>query len=328
MKKFAQKYLALVLTFALVIAIPFAFTQDASAKSKGSKVYVPTKVMYTWNNGYNVGSETTTYGYDKNGNNVETVNVDEDYTSVVERTFDKKGNVETWKRYNKNGALTNEGKNTIKKGKIIVSDNYYVVDGKSEISSETVYTYKKGKVSVEKTTYTDGSTSTAAYRSNGKLASIVSVDGGNTYVRRYDKKGNIVSAIDVYSNGTSETWSYTNTYKKGKLKTVAAKYTDEKGVTTDQYTSVYYYKKGKVAKDIRTSAPEKDGSYGVTTTVYTYGKGGVININSKDVYYDYNYGPSTYESNTAIVYQKVKANSKNKKAVKKFAKDFQENYVG
>ena len=63
MKKITKRYLSVLLTFALVLALPLAATQEVNAASGGKKINQPVQVTVTSSNP-KVTPEITTYVYE------------------------------------------------------------------------------------------------------------------------------------------------------------------------------------------------------------------------------------------------------------------------
>ena len=326
MKKYAKRYLSLALSFALVFAIPFAFTQEASAASKkGVKVYQPVQITETYNDG---SVDTTTYVYDKNGFCTGLY-----YSSGSKRlsTYNKTGLVTSWTRYYKDGTVSSQGKNTIKKGKIAKEEYYDMDEGKLVLSSVTSYKYKKGKKSTETVTFPNSaSTDILTYRSNGTRKKAIYSTKTDYDVVTYDKKGNITSYVSKdLATGKIYKDQYKNTYKKGKLVKRVATYVDTDGKVSQGGTTTYSYKKGKLAKTVYTYTSTFDGGTytDTTTTLYTFNKAGLL---TRKVRTTVEVSPSkttTSTKTTTIKYKKIKVPKKAKKNIKETMLEFTESFL-
>ena len=326
MKKYAKRYLSLALTFALVFAIPFAFTQEASAASKkGVKVYQPVQVTETYSDG---DVDTTTYVYDKNGFNTERY-----YSSgsKIIYAYNKSGLVKAWTRYYKDGKVSSQGKNAIKKGKIATEEYYNVDEGKLALYSTTSYKYKKGKKSSETISYPNsGTRNVLTYRAKEIRKKAVYSSKYYYDVVTYDKKGNITSYVSKnLETGKTSKDTYKNTYKKGKLVKRVATYVDSDGKVYQGGTTTYSYKKGRLAKTVYTyTSTFSDGTYtDSTTTLYTYNKAGLL---TKRVRTTVEVSPSktsTSSRTTTIKYKKIKVPKKAKKNIKAFMQDFTDSFL-
>ena len=262
MKKYVKRYLALILTFALVISVPFAaFTQKASAASKKTKYVVTQETRIAKEEGENV---TTVYNmqYYKNGLLKARI-----YKSGSKTVYirNKKGYITTVNEYDSKGKLEDTWGYTYKydkKGNAISQTDYYYDNGVKKIGSTTKFkNYKNGKI--KKETYVDGDYSwIVTYNKKGDVTS--EVDKGKTYSYtykykyKYDKKGNPVKVVRTYSGKDSEgsessvtTTTYKYKYDKHKnvKKAVITKvYKSSNYTYTDTTTELYKYKKVKVPK--------------------------------------------------------------------------------
>lgn len=343
MKKITKRYLSVLLTFALVLALPLAATQEVNAASGGKKVNQPVTITRTSSDPEDgTTTSTTTYVYDKKGLKKQALYKD---GSRTDYTYSKTGIVKTWKDYDSKGVLESEGVNKIKGKKIRQSTSYVVKNGQSVLEGTTTYKYKKGKVAKETYVSADGKESrVTTYRKNGKLSTNTEVRP-NIYSRDvYDKHGNITSS--VYKNEfMTHTSNYVNTYKKGKLRkqVETSSYADEKGVVynTSQETTVFSYtKKGLLKKAVTTGTDtdilfdDNDNPAGTATSTisgtntYTYTKAGLIksSVNTR-VETSADGHTSTETEALSIAYKKVKVKSKVRKEVKKWLKDFSEAHI-
>ena len=210
MKKYTKRITALVLTFALAIAVPFAaFTHKADAASRKTK-YVVTSCTVTAKNGNGkLVNETETYTYYKNG--------------LQKSITDAAGSKEVYS-YNKKGYVT----------KI----RYYESKGSADKTSVYDMTFNKkgdlifdsGKFSSE--SYTDSYS--FKYDDKGNPIQMISTyswknsDGSGTvvttesYVYTYDKNNNVKKAIVTYTeklaDGSTSTYTNIYTYKYKKVK--------------------------------------------------------------------------------------------------------------
>jgi len=263
MKKHAKRYLALILTFALVIAVPFtAFTQKASAASKKTKYVVTQQTRIAKDEDGKEAATVTKMQYDKNGllkTRIYSGGDKEVYTR------NKKGYVTTVKEYDSTGKLIDTWGYTYKydkKGNRIEQTRYYYEDNVKKTGSTYKYTnYKNGKV--KKQTYVDGDYSwVITYNKKGDATS--DVDKGKTYIDtnkytyKYDKKGNPVKEVrtytgkdsdGTYSNVTTTTYKYTyDKHKNIKKAVITEVYKSGNNTSTETWTMLYKYKKVKVPK--------------------------------------------------------------------------------
>ena len=256
MKKQVKRYLSLVLMFALVFAIPFAFTQQASAASSKTK-YVVTSMKSTDDVGK---TQTTKYTYFKNGL-LKTSSYSDGSKAVFTRN--KKGYQTKFKRY-ENGKLDQTLTYKYKYNKKGLATKQSVYDSdKKLIGFYTVTYYKNGKVKQEKYSQVgDKYELTFKYNKKGDCTLIKTVDktlsSVDKYTYKYDKNGNPVkeSSVTTWKDNTGSGQSTTNvthkyTYDKHKnIKKDVASYTYDYGngeKSTSKITRTYKYKKVKVA---------------------------------------------------------------------------------
>lgn len=326
--KIAKRYLALVLSFALFLALPLAFTQEAAAASKGTKVMQPSTIVqnYVSYDG-TPGTSLVAFAYNNKG--------------LMSAKVHQSGSQETY-AYNKNGYMTMSATlnksgvpvwqtiYNVKKGKT-TSISEFDVDG-ANVTLENILniSYKKGKVSKRVYSDADGIYSYIETYKNGKIAKKVtsvafSADNNYQEVALYDKYGNITSStsIDKGSFGTVTTTAiYKNTYKGDKLVKAVWTETQTDTSSTDVDTisgvSVYTYKKGKLVKSEKaTSASWNPGVTNGTTKTYSYTKGGLIkSIASTSVTVTPTESKVSSSSISAFQYKKVAVNNKCVKAVK------------
>ena len=345
MKKITKRYLSVLLTFALVLALPLAATQEVNAASGGKKINQPVQVTTTSTNP-DASTGTTTYVYDKKGLVKQELYSD---GSRTDYTYSKTGIEKTWKHYDSKGVLVSEGVNKIKGKKLRTSTTYGIENGQRVLRSTATYKYKKGKLAKRTSVSADGKeSSVATFRKNGKMSSNTST-GPNAYSREvYDKHGNITSSVNKDEDGTY-TSNYVNTYKKGKLRKQVETSTtaDEKGVVwnTTQGTTVFSYtKKGLLKKAVATGTEnftytdeDENGnpvartntSTFTGTDTYTYTKAGLIKSAVNTWVYTSSDGHTSTQTDTlSVAYKKVKVKSKVRKEVKKWLKKFSENKIG
>lgn len=327
MKKITKRYLSVLLTFALVLALPLAATQEANAAS-GSKINQPVQITTTYTNWWGDNStDTTVFVYNKKGLATQAV---DNYGNKTVYTYSKKGIVKTEQYFDKTGALTGERVNTIKGNKIRKSDNYTVKNGQKVLSSTTTYKYKKGKIAKETRVSADGTSTAIKTYKKGIIASYISLNTAENESSKtvFDKHGNKTSEAYTDAEGTG-TYNYKNVYKKGKLVQRIATYTDEKGVVTPESTYAYSYtKKGKLKSVVEAYADSTSSR--TTTTQYAYTKSGLVKgVVETIVEKDSEEGTTETRSySQSISYKKVKVKSKFRKEVKKsLKKEFFEDYM-
>lgn len=259
MKKQVKRYFALALTFALVFAIPFAFTQEASAASKKTK-YVVTSETITYSSGT---TYTTKYTYFKNGllkSRTSTTG------SQMIYTRNKKGDITSYKMKTSGGENIYASYKYEYNKKGLPVKQYEYSEYNKLVSTYNNSFYKSGKQKESVETLSDGnSTLTYKYNKKGDPTLIRYSSGGYvtqaTYSYKYDKKGNPVKAVsvdDVIDGGATEKSTTTTTYKykydkKKNIKradiTEVTTYNDGKTRTSSR-TITYKYKKVKVAKKL------------------------------------------------------------------------------
>ncbi len=268
MKKAYRRLMSVMLIFTLVLAIPFAFTQEASAASKKTK-YVITKETHQYTEDGKKKTDVTTYTYNKKGL----------CTSVrygktkIKYTRNKKGYISTEKmyttkgkllrtytysyKYNKKGLATREKKyllTTTRKGK------------KKELKFDTDFTYHKNK-RVKSANITNRESYSYEFirydKKKGMTYDQVFWDDDEyfkeTHKLTYDKTGHVIKDVatnnyylesDVFTTVTTKT--YKNTYDKHKnvkksIVTITVKDSDG-DTSTSKEVYTYKYKKVKVPK--------------------------------------------------------------------------------
>ena len=254
MKKYTKRITALVLTFALAIAVPFAaFTHKADAASRKTK-YVVTSCTVTSKNGNGKWvKDTEKYTYYKNGH---------------QKSITDAEGKEVYS-YNKKGYVT----------KI----RYYESKGKKPADIRTYkYKYNKKGLAVKASEYGKnkkllGKARLTYYKNGRKKAQhYISADKTSVYDMTFNKKGDL-----IFDSGKFSSESYTDSYSfkyddKGNpmqmISTYSWKNSDGSGtvVTTESY--VYTYDKNNNVKKAIVTYTEKlaDGSTSTYTNIYTY----------------------------------------------------------
>lgn len=335
MKKITKRYLSVLLTFALVLALPLAATQEVNAASGGKKINQPVQVVTTSTDSDGTSSSVVNYVYNKKGLVTEALS-DNGYRTVY--TYSKTGIIKTRQRYNKSGVLVSERVNTIKGKKLRTSTFYDIENGQRVLDSTTSYKYKKGKLAKETWVSADGKRAEIiTYRKNGKQSSYTYAAPGETRKAVFDKRGNMTSKTITDEDGTV-VWNYVNKYKKGRLISKTATRTNAKGVVTPEGTTVFSYtKKGLLKSSVYTYTDTYTDDNGAVvvggtqteTTNYTYTKAGLV----KSKVYTYVWKGTdgtteTYSDTTNIAYKKIKTKSKVRKEVKKSLKeDYAQFYI-
>ncbi len=259
MKKHVKCIMALVLTFALVLAIPFAFTQEASAASKKAKkttMYLTTQMTNTSKdeNG-KTKKMVKKYTYNSKGfMTKETWKEGKDNGKTLYK-YNKKGYVKSVKSYSK-GKL--ESKTTVKMNKngMPAVVKTYQVKGKKKHTYTYNFVYS-GKELI-KINYKDiQEKKSGTINLKGEPAPSESAETevvtDNTNNVKYDKKGRIIEETysdtfsEVNDQGVTETTVFSNVWKYTYNK--AGKITKEKVNTTSTLT----YSDGTAAKTVKTS---------------------------------------------------------------------------
>ena len=258
MKKYAKRYLSLVLAFTLVFAIPFAFTQEASAASKSKKqtVYLQTKVVSVTK--YSTGEtykDTTKNTYNKKGQLTKSVYSSKGYKATTKYKYNKKGYMTSLKEYDKKNKLTYQVTVKMNKKGMPAKRISYDVNGKKK-KKTYVETYKysgKKLVKISWKDYTDNST--GSYDPNAPITQ----DNVNY---KYDNHGNIIEEnnTDSYTEDgvtytTVSKTVYSYTYNKAgaitkSSSTTTSVTTDTNGgkeTSTSSNVTTYKLKKMKVA---------------------------------------------------------------------------------
>ena len=263
MKKHVKRYLSLALTFALVLAIPFAFTQEASAASKTTK-YVTTSNTITYKNSDgSIGSTSTTnITYFKNGL-AKTITYSDGSKTVYTRN--KKGYITSGTSYDKNGKLDYAYSYKYEYNKKGLPVKQYEYDQYNKLAGTyTVSFYKNGKEKESVFTFADGNgVNSYKYNKKGDITFVKYTDktysSWSNYSYKYDKKGNPTKIVRTEewvdgSDSGKATSVTTYKYKYDKKKNVKQSdstevYTSSDGKTrTSSRTVTYKYKKVKVAK--------------------------------------------------------------------------------
>ena len=288
--KIAKRYLALVLSFALFFALPLAFTQEASAASKGTKILQPSlKIMSSSHEGES-STAVTAYAYNNKG--LMSAEVYQDGTQEA-YAYNKNGYMTMRAYLDKKGVPQSQIVYNVKKGKVQNVADYDLDDGKVTLTGYSTFSYKSGKISKLVYTSADGTRTEVATFKNGKpsqyVTTVVNEYVNSQYVSIYDKYGNVTSetTVNKFADGdtTTATKVYKNSYKKDKLvKTVwtrAYKASASSDARVTNGLDVYTYKKGKLVKADSAYSFQSDPSvtYGTTHT-YAYGKGGLITSES------------------------------------------------
>lgn len=338
--KIAKRYLAAVLSFALLLAVPVAFTQEASAASNKTKISQPVQVISTVvNEKGQAETSVTSYSYDGNGLN--NILVYGSGTSVA-KTYDKNGYLLSEKRFDKLLVPNRESIYTLKKnGKPKLLQEFIISKGVSAPEGMTAYTYKNGKTAAATYASADGrETRITEFRKNGKLSRIVRTVPDNTYVYTYDKHGNITgstSTLAVSGKTYTTVKAYKNEYSNGRLvkKTAAKAYSD--GQILDAGSTVYTYDNGRLVKKIatvpditwNTAAKKYVLNYtDTTTTTYAYKKGGLVkSISSSTVRTTGTATSAVGAKTTVIKYKKIAVKNRCVNAVRERMAEFNDAYV-
>ncbi len=238
MKKYFKRYIALVLTFALVLAVPFAFTTqkaDAASKKKSKKVVL---VQLTKEVGKDLDENGKLYKYtykqsfNKRGF-VTKVSQTGKYGFKEVFKYNKKGYLKSIKSYDKKGkALWKLTVKMNKKGMPAVAKSYYK-DGKKWVLEATRTFAYSGKTPVKVSVKnSDGKVTNIPiefYEIDGvSKADYKYVDEAATKVKK-DKKGRVVS--ETYNFGDiTRTYKYTYSKSGYRIKE-KAKYSDGRSWT-------------------------------------------------------------------------------------------------
>jgi len=255
MKTLSKRIMALVLTLALAAAIPFAFTQEASAAAKksGSKkvsvhlisdeslsrdVSGGLKYVTVTKNTYNRKGFKTKYVTSNNKGGLEKYKI----------KYNSKGYMTSCKVYNKNNKLFRLIKVKMKNGKPYTSKEYSVNGRKRTLIYKQTFVYKGKKLKKIKWRNLRINTSGTI-----KVKSASSAQKGSEKAK-YDKYGNLISDTRT-SKQTESGVEVTTTYK-----------------ITHQYT---YDMVGNILEDVCTETTTKVPAKGkksevVTKTVMKY----------------------------------------------------------
>jgi hypothetical protein len=332
--KIAKRYLAVVLSFALFLALPLAFTQEAAAASK-TKITQPAMEI-TSSAWYNGTPETSFAAYAYNDKGLMSAKVFQNGSQNA-YAYNKSGYLTTSARLDKKGNPLSQSIYTVKKGKTTAIANYDIEDGKVTLESAWQISYKKGKVSQEVYSTASGKTSSIATYKKGVLSKVVYVAPDYQEVTLYDKYGNPSSSTGIskgfYDGSTiTDTTIYKNTYKNGLLvKTVwtsAVTYSNSSDVDVTNGMDVYTYKKGKLVQKVSARTPSWNPTvtYG-QTYVYSYTKGGLISTEAYvNSYTTDNKTEVEYTNTTAYQYKKVAVDKKCVTAVKEAMEEFSYEY--
>jgi hypothetical protein len=328
--KIAKRYLAVVLSFALFLALPLAFTQEAAAASK-TKITQPAMEIssYSW---YNGTPNTSFVAYAYNDKGLMSAKVFQDGSQNA-YAYNKSGYMTTSAALDKKGNPVSQTIYTVKKGKTTAIANYDIEDGKVTLEDAWQISYKKGKLSKKVYTSADGKTATIATYNKGVLSKVVYTGPNYQEVELYDKYGNPTSSTAIskgfYDGATrTDTTIYKNTYKSGKLVkaawTSAVTYSNSSEVDVTNGLSVYTYKKGKLVQRVSatTFAADPSVTYGNTYN-YSYTKGGLISTESYVSTYTTSKGTEVEYSRTkAYQYKKVAVDNKCVTAVKEAMENY------
>lgn len=258
MKKHVNQILSLALTLALVLAIPFAFTQEVSAASKKTKYVVSsTTTTYSDSTAY-----TTKYIYFKNGL---TKSSTSSSGSKIIYARNKKGDVTSFKFISSNAGNNSYSYYKYEYNKKGLPVKQYEYDEHNKlVATISASFYKNGKTKESVETLPESQT-TFIYRYNKKgdptfmkySSGDSSTQSSYTYI--YDKKGNPIKRVqllDATYQGEHEKETITTTYKykydkkkniKKAVITEVRVMNDGKTITSSR-TITYKYKKVKVAK--------------------------------------------------------------------------------
>ena len=248
MKKNTKRYLSLLLTLALVLTIPFAFTQEASAASKKGKTkYVVTSTTRISED------EIFTYkcNYYKNGLIKEEVFSDSS-KNVFSRN--KKGYMTAFTEYNAKGERGYAESFTYqynKKGQP-AKKTIYIVSHNENGGTESFTYYKNGKLKKSVYQSPEGDYSyTVTFNKKGHVTSTVSKGQGSLYVEKYsykyDKKGNPTKIV------STETWNESgNSGSSTKTEKYKYKYDKHKNIKQAVITTTGTNDSGKPYKDVTT----------------------------------------------------------------------------
>ena len=153
MKKYFKRYLALVLTFALVLAVPFVFTQQADAAAKKSKKTVKYTQEVKWTHTYKnekgkTVKDVTKYSYNKKGFITKAYQKGKDGFKEVYK-YNKKGYLKSFKSYNGKGKLTKKISVKMNKKGMPATVKFYDVNGKKSTLTRTIQFVYNGKKPVK-----------------------------------------------------------------------------------------------------------------------------------------------------------------------------------
>lgn len=249
MRRYLKRSIAVLLTLALVLVIPFAMPQQASAASKNKTKYVPVKISIKSVRGGNTTSESINIKYNKKGFRTK---YPDGKAVLNSKGYPKKIGPFTYKyKYNK-------------KGLPVVINQYHPVDGLNGLYSVTKYTYySNGKVKSEvRTDYDEYGVFTTIFNRKGNVIKEKSWFGTSdyditTHTLKYNKKGYVSKdtavTTSVFEDDVfKETYVTTYKYKYGKKKTIkqAVATTKEAGtkIVKSKETYTFKYKKVKVPK--------------------------------------------------------------------------------
>jgi hypothetical protein len=178
--KNAKRYLAVALSFALFLALPLAFTQQAAAAS-GTKVTQLDKVITVSTNSANTTSTSVVaYAYDKKGLNTLRATQDND-GDIYDRhayTYNKSGYLTSDTSLSKDNQPTYQKIYTVKKGKRKAIAEYYVDGAKVDLDSYTKIDYKNGKKSKVTRASADGKSQSVTTYKKGVISKEVYVYDG------------------------------------------------------------------------------------------------------------------------------------------------------
>lgn len=257
MKKYFKRYLALVLTFALVLAVPFAFTTqkaDAAAKkSKKTTVVQIKKSVYTYKNEKGKTKKaTTTWTYNKRGFVTKVKTKGGDFAGRTVYKYNKKGYLKSMKEYNKKGKLEYKVSVTMNKNGMPATVKKYDVNGKKSTLTETRTFQYSGKtpvnvvikeadgttqtvpiefydIGVDKEMYKEGFYDSFTLDKKGRVKTETATWNDNdksTFKYTYNKAGYRIKSVEnetVVENGKTLKYKWVNTYRVFKMSKANAK---------------------------------------------------------------------------------------------------------
>lgn len=298
---------SLLLSSLMLFAFAMVLTASKPVQAKKVTTYVETssKEYHEYDSKFQLMWKTTSK-YDKNGNRIAYSTTDY-YSSRKGKTtkfkyvykknllqkstcngkldskytYDKKGNILTYKSYEK-GKLSWTTTNTYKKGKIVSS----ISKRGNKVIDESTY-YSKGSIK-----------SSIGYGDNGEKTVYEYKRSGAYKYRRYDSEGRIVEegSYDNKGNGSGVGYRYNESGEKVKVYEYKDKSVYKKGVTTKtEYTHIDYDDNGEAHtyKNIREYYTSGYRSGWVKTERNTYSDGTVTGT-------DYSYKADSTGKNVAV----------------------------